>query len=360
MRIAIVERYGHRSDLEYLVEVLRVDHALSVFARAHLTQRIDPTLVAGTPEAPQVHPADLLIAVTLTVDPRPWLRLSRLGVPMVALIHNAAWHFTLKLQPVGRELAMWSRQQLWKLRGFTARRRDVLDAFAGLVFPSADIANAYESEGPQPKLGLPWAIHTRATQASVEDTERRFVIAGGIDARFRDYATVLEAFLGLPREYACTLELLGTPSRPRDEAIVARFAERLPPHVALITYETYVAPTKYDARLASCTAILNPHRGLVPFAGYAERGGISKISGAENDQIRAGRTALVDARYRGMTCLAPCQVVYRNAAELTRALIEAIDRSKPCAPSTSLDVEWHRARWAEFLSVVTGRSQTEY
>lgn len=161
----------------------------------------------------------------------------------------------------------------------------------------------------------------------------------------------------LPEAKILRLELLGTLSRPRDIAVVRKLAARLPRTVELITHPEYVSPDHYDGALRDCTAIIIPHRGRVPYAGYAEYGGRTKISGSENDQIRAGKPALVDARYRGMECLAACQHAYRSGRELAGLLTDLMPPSplSACSLPPEIQLDGHRAQWTTFLNQVTRR-----
>ena len=357
MRIAIVERYGHRSDVEYLVEVLGKDHELRVYGNPIVGHRISDDLFAGGPDAVDPHGFDVVIVVTLTVDPRPWLQLAKSRVPLIALIHNANWHFASKLERVDIGIAMLLRQWGWRMRSFTAERRGVLDHFAGLVFPSVDIAADHHDRVRVPCLGLPWALPHSDQQSSSAPGLAHYIIAGRVDERFRDYGPVVEALHLLGSSSIMRLELLGAPSHPRDKGVLSSFAERLPESVELITHDRYVSPDEYDAALRGCTAIINPHRGRVPYAGYAEYGGRTKISGSENDQIRSRRPALTDARYRGMSCLASCQRSYRNGQELAAEIVALGAAPADCEMPVEVEIDWQRMQWSAFLTeVIDGNS----
>ena len=78
----------------------------------------------------------------------------------------------------------------------------------------------------------------------------------------------------------------------------------------VITFPTRLDAHDYRAQVAGADVLLLPLAGRLPHATVREEGGRTKVSGGEHDQLRAGKYALVDARYYGNPALAHAQTPY--------------------------------------------------
>ena len=364
MKIAIVELYGHRSDVEYLVAVLAERHELQVWAPSFILDRLPKRLQSGTlslktmassnfsiPDS--IAKADLIIAVTLMANPAPWKKILELPCPKIALIHNAYWSLNQELIPASGWTQLWTRTKL-RLRGLTSRRLQLSRSFEAWVFPSADIAEEQRDHLDRPSLGITWALSGKARQASLVNPNL-LVVPGGVDFEFRDFDRLFAGLALLSEEQEWELEFLGCSTRKSDVRKLRALIQKLPPHVKAFWQDGYTATEQYEDRLAQALAIILPHKGTVPFAGYQEKAGFSKVSGAENDAVRAARPLIVDERYRGCSNLKSVQWSY-DSPEAFAALIHNLQKQPERALLFPEEVQlsWQAARWDAFVEGVMG------
>lgn len=361
MTIAIVERYSHWMDLEYALHVLRHRHAVLVYAEPNNLNKVPEDNRGGTVHEVYDAKVDLFVVITVMVDPRPWTKLACLNKPMICFVHNANWHFGSTIARSGLGLSMWARQLRWHFAGYTQARRKVMQLFSGYVFPSARIAEEHRSGSQRPSIGLPWALPTPLNRGGRPEDPKRYVITGGIDSQYRDYQTVLHGIKQLGDDVPRELEFLGRPNTAAGSKVIADFKRMAnddrtsadSSSLSIVSYDRYIPDDLYLERLTSCFAIINPYRAVVPFAGYREYGGRTKISGSETDQIRANKPALVAAGYRGMDCLSGVQFAYSTAEQFAERIHELEGMATPDLAVVCPDILVHINLWSQLIEEVT-------
>ena len=175
----------------------------------------------------------------------------------------------------------------------------------------------------------------------------RIGVPGSFDPAVREYGDLRAAVRRLGRSAIWVL-----PGRARGaggSAELERLLSAIDAHPTQ-TYERDRWLTHYDEALSSCDVLVLPLRGVMRYATQFETGGITKVAGAENDQVKAALPALVCAEYAGREELRPCQRAYRGAEQLAE-LLTSFTPATDCPP---VRLEELRGRWGAWLRRLLG------
>lgn len=380
MRIAVLELYEHLEVVAYLVRVLEAcGGEVDVFAAgegsvtATLPRVVEPVnLRWGRAAAvrallPRLADYDLVINVTTMVEVAPFFALAPLPTPKVTLVHNARWLLDERLTWQPPRPSALLRRVKWTLGGELSARRSVAAAFDGLVFPSADVAERFATTFDGPAVGVPWAVWSSHAAPAVDPAERvrrrEIVVPGTVLPRQRDYRLLARAVAALPGEIGpVVVHVLGKASGGAANAALQEVSRHLRPGDQLVSYADPVPGGDYAAAWRRAAAIVSLTGDQLPFATTYEGGGVSKVTGVENDQIRFARSLILPSAYRGQTVLHGWQRTFRDAAGLTELLAAELTNAAPPAapPPPSLGLGAHATVWGSFLAAVIARARERY
>ena len=370
-RIALVELYGHHEVLEALVRTLSGEFDLELYVSAYVRARLPAAVLAKAdhcdvcpPEAAlpsylrrhheRLSGCGLCVLVTLELTRGLAEEFTSLPTATALCVHDARFHFAAEVTPVPTPAA-WLRRLKYRLRGTWAERLQHDRGWSGYVVRNeamGEFLGECGIEAPLLTFGdyAPADVRAPATPPQ-PGGPLRLGVPGGINFATRDYRELEAAIVAEGR--ACTWVFPGRAKGRRERRWLARLARRA---AAAGRHEVDYrdgAPG-YLETLSACDALVLPLRERIVFAAQYERGGVTKVSGAENDQRAVGRPAFVRAGYRGTEGLAHAQASYASTAELL-SLIEGFP-ARPTGVPEPTDWVALGKRWREFYAELSAGS----
>ena len=310
MRIAIVELYEHWEVVDFLRRVLHA-HALEFYLSAEVAAHaglvdVDPTEVLGRgADRTAVTRAvvnrqdrfDVVVVCTRNVDHRPWEPFDDLRIPVVLLLHDAAFAFDDGGEQLGDVFSRLRRWRWWLAGSWSRRLLRDQSRWAGFVTSAPGGAAFIKTMAEtRPCLVSPYAfapaLPLAAPNERADDRQPlHIVLPGSVDPNHRNYDPVLAA-LSSWRGRRLHVTLPGQLRNPGAPRITAAF-EALATERLTIATRNVRESLDYAAALAKADILLAPIRPHVYYATQRERVGVTKGLGALDDQIRFAKPALV-------------------------------------------------------------------
>ena len=365
-RIALVEPAEHVEVLDYALAVLGDITSCRAYissrckvpqqsAELHQQQAEQDFVEFLREHERALQETDVIIFISVRVDPRSWQYVQGLNRPMLAFVHNANFQLAATVS-IAATLKDALRRLHWRCRGWWQHRRLSPQVWTGLIVANSRMAAIATAAGFEGKvLILPWAVSPALVEkggaVGAENAELRVVVPGTVRIQNRHWQPVMEAVALLHR--SLTLVLVGEVAGSAGQRQVEELQAAARANVCIVTWPQALAPADYWDQLAAADLLLLPLTGRAHYATVAEVGGCTKISGAEHDQLAAGKLALVDASYSGNAALRQAQQTYATGQELA-ALLNGFPGSLAHLHPARRPLEVHRVAWGKFLTRLLG------
>ena len=367
-RLTIVEPYDHHEVVSYLLQVLPdawqaqllcSESVANRLRTSRMLHRADVEILGRGPVHLELRKhlellenADLLLASTLQLDPRPARVLTDLDIPRVLVVHDANYAFDESAR-LSRGILDRLRRSRWRARGWWRRPGVTVADWHGLVVGRDSMPRGSALDrGLEvvPTLATPFAcapVQPLGADPIPPSRALRIALTGGLDRRRRDYQPVWAALKRLRRPFEISSgQSLGAGGKAILRQLTALSAYR-PAHQ--MAREPDVGDG-YEDMLAWADVLVHPIRAITSFATVLERYGASKVSGSENDQIRSGTFGIYPADYPVRDELKAMSASYTSGEHLAD-LLECFT-PVPGSPTECLSSAYQTTRWGIFLDRV--------
>lgn len=285
----------------------------------------------------QFEHCQMVFFLTISGDYR-FFKQKKWPCPSVLILHNAGawlrpWKFLCLHTPLD-----FLRMLKWSCSGIPSAQKKIIQIMDRIGFPTDQIRRHCIDKGwiyPEKTFpALPFGIYQGKPASKAKKTGPvRIVLPGRITTKARDYYGVFKAFQSAIPRFSRPVQfiLLGSPGNRRGKKIQYDFQKLAGPGFSCLTFGAYIPQPVYQQYLENADFLLLPITHRMRYSIFCEHGGLTKISGVENDMIRYAIPSLVPSFYNLDPALEALTARYDHPAQLAGLLEEWVNKEEVLA-----------------------------